>query len=174
MLYSASERFDHVSHACPKLCRHLGLQGLACLAKGSKSLKLSCHAAASSNAIILLEPVLEAARGGQLLEQDKQAAVWLVELLQQDGQPTAAAVAQQLLALPSVPLGWARQLVAAGIRISYAQLVAAANSMLAGVEVWVEAQHQLGVETDVPAAAVAVCCGDVLVSECLLLLLAMC
>jgi hypothetical protein len=42
-----------------------------------------------------------------------------------------------------VPLNWALQLVAAGVRFSYAQLLAAANSMLAGVEVWVQAQQKL-------------------------------
>jgi hypothetical protein len=157
------ETLDDVMHACPRLCTQLGLQGLACMAASSKGLVLNCQAAARSNAISLLEPILEIAGLGQWLEQHKQAAVWLVALLQQDGQPlgatAAAAVAQRLLSLPSVPLDWALQLVAAGVRISYAQLLAASNSMLAGVEVWVQAQQQLGVQTDVPAAAVAICCG---------------
>jgi hypothetical protein len=42
------------------------------------------------------------------------------------------------------------------VRVSYAQLLAAANSMVAGVEVWVQAQQQLGIQTDIPAAAVAI------------------
>uniref|UniRef100_A0A383VCX7 Uncharacterized protein n=1 Tax=Tetradesmus obliquus TaxID=3088 RepID=A0A383VCX7_TETOB len=31
--------------------------------------------------------------------------------------------------------------------------------MLAGVEVWVQAQQQLGIRTDIPAVAVSICCG---------------
>jgi hypothetical protein len=30
--------------------------------------------------------------------------------------------------------------------------------MVAGVEVWVQAQQQLGITSDLPAAAVALCC----------------
>jgi hypothetical protein len=55
----------------------------------------------------------------------------------------------------------ATRLVAAGVRISYAQLLAAANSMVAGLEVWVHAQEQLGIQTDIPAAAEAVCTGSI-------------
>uniref|UniRef100_A0A383VKT1 Uncharacterized protein n=1 Tax=Tetradesmus obliquus TaxID=3088 RepID=A0A383VKT1_TETOB len=49
-------------------------------------------------------------------------------------------------------------MVAAGMRITYAQLLAAADRMVAGVEVWVKAQQQLGIKTDVPVAAVSICC----------------
>jgi hypothetical protein len=52
------------------------------------------------------------------------------------------------------------QLVAAGVRIRYAQLLTAANSMVPGVEVWVQAQQLLGVRTDIPDVAVAVCCAS--------------
>jgi hypothetical protein len=69
-----------------------------------------------------------------------------------------------LIYLPSVDLSWAVQLVEAGVRISHSQLLHAASSMLAGVEVWVQAQQQLGVQTDIPAVAVAICCGDEWVS----------
>jgi hypothetical protein len=55
---------------------------------------------------------------------------------------------------------FAEQLFAAGMRITYAQLLAAADSMVEGVEVWVQAQQALGIDTDIPAIAVAVCCGD--------------
>jgi hypothetical protein len=76
--------------------------------------------------------------------------------------PDAAAdVTDRLLNLPAVPLDMAKRLISAGLRITYVQLLAAANSMVAGVEVWVQAQQQLGVQTDIPAAAVAICCdGD--------------
>jgi hypothetical protein len=59
---------------------------------------------------------------------------------------------------------WSQQLVTAGVRISYAQLLAAANSMVAGAEVWVLAQRALAETSDIPATAVAVCCGGPWVS----------
>jgi hypothetical protein len=36
---------------------------------------------------------------------------------------------------------------------------------VAGVEVWVQAQEQQGVVTDIPTTAVAICCGGELVSS---------
>jgi hypothetical protein len=69
----------------------------------------------------------------------------------------AAEVLQRLLHIPRVPLQQAQQLVAAGVRIRFEPLLAAASSMIAGVEVWVQAQHALGISTDIPAAAVAIC-----------------
>jgi hypothetical protein len=59
--------------------------------------------------------------------------------------------------MPAVPLDMARMLVAAGERISYAQLIAAANSVVAGVEVWVQAQQQLGVDSDTPSVVEEIC-----------------
>jgi hypothetical protein len=44
------------------------------------------------------------------------------------------------------------------MRVSYAQLLDAANSMVAGVEVWVQAQQQGQVESDIPEVAAAICC----------------
>jgi hypothetical protein len=76
----------------------------------------------------------------------------------------AAAVLQRLLHVQRVPLQQAQQLVAAGVRIRFEPLLAAASSMVAGVEVWVQAQHEMGISTDTPAAAVAICCGHSLVS----------
>jgi hypothetical protein len=72
----------------------------------------------------------------------------------------AVDVIERLLHLPSVPLDTAKQLVAAGVRISYAQLLEAARTKVAGVEVWVQAQHDLGILTDIPDPALLVCCGD--------------
>jgi hypothetical protein len=63
-----------------------------------------------------------------------------------------------------VPLNSAKALVAAGVRVTYAQLLAAANSMVAGVEVWVQAQDQLGVPADIPQSAVSICCSELWVS----------
>jgi hypothetical protein len=116
--------------------------------------------------LALLQPVVEAAKKGILREHHQQGAVWLARTLQHEGAATkAAAVAQQLISLPSVPLDWAVQLLAAGVRTSYSQLLDAASSSLAGVEVWVQAQQQLRVQTDIPAVAVAICCGDDWVSD---------
>jgi hypothetical protein len=58
----------------------------------------------------------------------------------------------------------AQQLVAADERVRFEPLLAAASSMVAGAEVWVQAQHEQGISTDIPAAAVAICCGHSLVS----------
>jgi hypothetical protein len=76
----------------------------------------------------------------------------------------AVDVLQRLVHLQHVPLQQAKQLVADGVRIPYAQLLAAAKSKVAGVEVWVQAQRQFAVTSDIPAAAVAICCGEIWVS----------
>jgi hypothetical protein len=47
--------------------------------------------------------------------------------------------------------------VEGGVRINYAQLLAAAHNMVAGVDVWLHAQQQMGIQTDIPAGAAAVC-----------------
>jgi hypothetical protein len=60
--------------------------------------------------------------------------------------------------LHNVPWDWAMILVAAGVRISWAQLLDAANSKVAGVEVWVQVQQQRRVHMDIPPAAVIICC----------------
>jgi hypothetical protein len=89
---------------------------------------------------------------------------WLASLLLRKAPDNAADVAERMLNLPSVPMNMALQLVSAGVRISYAQLLAAANRMVAGVEVWVQAQQQLNTPGDTPRAAVAICCGHKWVS----------
>jgi hypothetical protein len=71
---------------------------------------------------------------------------------------TAAGVTELLLKLPNVPLSIAKQLVSAGMCITYAQLLAAASSMIQGVEVWVQAQQLLPITHDIPDIAVANCC----------------
>jgi hypothetical protein len=88
-------------------------------------------------------------------EQHRQAVVWLLRAA--PAVAAAAPTADLLSNIPSVQIGWSLQLVAAGVRIRYAQLLAAARSMVAGVEVWVQAQQQLGIQTDIPELAVAVC-----------------
>jgi hypothetical protein len=89
--------------------------------------------------------------------QHKRAVAWLLRTAPA-AAVTASSVSEQLIHIPGVPKDWAELLVAAGVRFSYAQLLAAANSMVAGAEVWVQAQHELGITTDIPKVAVAICC----------------
>jgi hypothetical protein len=93
-------------------------------------------------------------------DQRLQPVMWLLYVAPRVSTNALAAadVLQRLLHLPHVPLQQAQQLVAAGARIPYAQLLAAAHSMVAGVEVWVQVQQVMGLSTDVPVASVAVCC----------------
>jgi hypothetical protein len=89
-----------------------------------------------------------------------QVVAWLtVQLLRQEPEAAETKATQQILALPSVPLSIAKQLVLAGMRISHAQLLAAANNMVEGVEVWVQGQQQLSITSDISHVAVAICCG---------------
>jgi hypothetical protein len=96
-----------------------------------------------------LGPTLEP----DVLQQHKKAVVWLLQQALTQG----AGVSARLIAFPLVPVSCAKELVSAGVRISYAQLLAAANSMVAGVEVWVQAQEQCRVKTDIPALAASIC-----------------
>jgi hypothetical protein len=132
--------FAEALHSCPKLFTHLGLQGLACLAAACSSLKELCLASCIRDAVALLEPAFDAlataADDGEQQKQQLTAVVWLVRAV-----PAAATadVCCRLTYIPSVPLGLAKKLLAAGVRVSYRQLLAAAHSMVARVEVWVQA-----------------------------------
>jgi hypothetical protein len=88
--------------------------------------------------------------------QSLQAAAWVVQ-----AAPAAAYTVEVLLRAPSVPLNIAKQIVSAGTRVGLTPLLAAASSMVAGVEVWVQAQQELGIQTDIPAAAEAICCSSI-------------
>jgi hypothetical protein len=114
----------------------------------------------------LLDIALDAGRQYEQEQQHKQAAAWLAALLLRRAPAFAVDVSERLLHLPSVLLATAEQLVAAGLRVTYAQLLAAAHGMVAGVEVWVQAQQRLDVHTDIPAVAVCMCCGENWVSYC--------
>jgi hypothetical protein len=95
--------------------------------------------------------------------QRLQAAAWVLR----KAPAGAANAAEVLLHIAEVPINSAERLVSAGARVSYAQLLAAAHSMVAGVEVWGRAQRELGVPSDIPAAAEAICCrpvGDIYVN----------
>jgi hypothetical protein len=167
----------------PYLGRALGLQGLACLAATCTQLKHECVKFIHQNARLLLldlmprvetvdcltaaaeaaaDSAAEAAAAAAA-DQRLQPVLWLLRIAPPFSSTAwAAGVLQRLVHLPNVTLqrAGAQQLVAAGVRISYAQLVSAARSMVAGVEVWVQALQQQGVASDLPAAAVKICCED--------------
>jgi hypothetical protein len=157
------ERILEALHSCPKLCTHLGLQGLTCLAACSNRLLKGCSSCCRSEAVALAAGAIEAAATAKGRQQEQQLAgvVWL---LHEVPAAATAALTDQLLRVRFVPLYSAKALVVAGVRISYAQLLSAANSMVAGAEVWVQAQQQLGVPSDVPRSAVAICCPKLWVS----------
>jgi hypothetical protein len=158
----------------PFFITQLDLQGLACLAACSRDLRTTCVEHVQRHASSFFEAAWEALQaapetsgcreGAQmehnsdhiLQEQHRQTLVWL--LLTAPAVAAVTPTADLLLRIPSMPKRWVLQLVAAGVRITYSQLLAAARSMVAGVEVWVQAQQQLGVQTDIPEVAVAVCC----------------
>jgi hypothetical protein len=147
------QRIDSLLHSCPVLCTELGLQGLARLATTSSGLRGACQSILNLDSASWLASSLGIDNKAQRL----QAAAWVLW-----AAPAGAAnAAQVLLSVPELPLDSAEQLVSAGARVSYAQLLAAAHSMVAGVEVWVQAQRQLGIPSDIPAAAEAICCSKV-------------
>jgi hypothetical protein len=159
-----AERLQDALHSCPALSAQLGLQGLACLAACSRTLKDACNNRVCRDAQSLLQPLVQ--QGAQLQEQHKHAAVWLMKLLHRaPNKATVAEVEELLVFVPIMGLYWALQLVSAGVHISCAQLLAAADSMVAGVEVWVQAQQQLKMKSDMPPAAYTICCSSKWVSQ---------
>jgi hypothetical protein len=151
-------------HECPVLCEKLGLDGLAHLATCSEALKKNIDTVLVRDSLGLLDFALDTARQSRW-QQPKQAVAWLAAILLRKAPALAVDVTERLLRIPSMILPTAEQLVAAGVRVTYAQLLAAAESMVAGVEVWVEAQQRLDVHTDIPALATAICCGKDWVSD---------
>jgi hypothetical protein len=156
----------------PYCCTQLGPIGLACLAATSKQLRTACTSIMQLDARRLLLGALDAAGAAvgpaastgsapvasSAAYKSMQSVAWLLAAV--TSLITAADVAERLVQTPSVSLACAVQLVAAGVRVSCKQLLAAANSTAPGVEVWVQAQEQLGVQTDIPAAAITICCGS--------------
>jgi hypothetical protein len=155
---------EHVATALvavPQLSKEL-LQSLACLGGCSKRLQTSVCSIIVREGLGLLYSALDAAHQNE--QEHKQVVWWIAAALLREAPETAAGVTQRLISTPNMPLEAAKRLVAAGMRVSYAQLLAASNSMLAGVEVWVQAQQQLSIESDIPAIAVTICCGQPWVS----------
>jgi hypothetical protein len=136
----------------------LGVKGLACLAATTRDYRSTCHAHARLNCVWLIDQELNQAQGRRA--QQERALVWLASVARND--PNAERdVAEQLLSLKLVSPNLAAELIRAGVRVTYAQLLAAAKRGVTGVEVWVQALQQVGGTTDMPAIAVAICCdGD--------------
>jgi hypothetical protein len=147
-------------------CRkQLGLQGLACLASVSTELKHLCTISNPQQAAEALLGTLEAATPkAAAADADAPTRVPFrgyyaaLHVMHTWPQIVTADVTSCIVQL-KVTRRQAVQLVRAGIRMRYDQLLEAASSMVAGVEVWVQAQQQLGVQTDIPAVAVAICTG---------------
>jgi hypothetical protein len=161
------EAFGAALHSCPELYTQLGVQGLAFLTTSSKSVRSKVETLVCREGLKILDSALATAQHSKQ-EQHTQAVAWLAVVLlrAEPAQPaTATDVTERMLSLPSVPLSQAKQLVAAGMHVTYAQLLAAAHSMVAGEEVWVQAQQQLGVAADIPAPALDICCGHDWVSS---------
>jgi hypothetical protein len=72
------ERILEALHSCPKLCSHLGLQGLACLAACSNRLLKGCLSCCRSEAVALTAGAIEAAATAKGRQQEQQlaAVVW--------------------------------------------------------------------------------------------------
>jgi hypothetical protein len=154
---SIQECLAHALRSCPALCTKLGPQGLACLATSSKCCRDVANEAVSKEQRDLLAYALDTARSTGLGVHFKAVAWLAVQLLRQEPE-TAVGITEQLLTLPNVPLSMAKQVVSAGMRVTYAQLLAAASSLVEGVEVWVQAQQLLPITHDIPDIAVAICC----------------
>jgi hypothetical protein len=181
---------DCLSDVLPLMATHVGLQGVFSLAASSKQLRAACSDILPQDATALLldaveqasatavaanaaeaaraaDPAAEdAAQDKAALKQQAQAVQWLLQL--HPSAATAAGVQHRLLHTPAVPEAVARVLVASGMRIRFAQLVAAANSMVEGVEVWAQLMsnvHALAPEQcDMPMATIAICCPSCWVS----------
>jgi hypothetical protein len=126
----------------PYLGRALGLQDLACLAATCQQLKQGCMKFIHHNARVLLLDALppvqtvdcfKAAAEAAAADRRLQPVLWLLHVARQSASTALAAadVLQRLVHLPYVPLQHAKQLVAAGVRISYAQPVAGCCQQLA-------------------------------------------
>jgi hypothetical protein len=75
------DRILEALHSCPKLCTHLGLQGLACLAACSNRLKIGCLDCCRREAGALTAVTIAAiatAKDSFQQEQQLEAVVWLL------------------------------------------------------------------------------------------------
>jgi hypothetical protein len=147
------QRLDSLLHSCPVLCTELGLQGLARLATASSGVRSACRSIVSLGPASWIASALDTLKDAQRW----RAAVWVLH-----AAPAAAVDgAHQLAHAPAVPTSIAKHFVSAGTCVTYAQLLAASHNLVAGVEVWVQVQQQLGITTDIPAVAEAICCSSI-------------
>jgi hypothetical protein len=109
--------------------KHLGLQGLACLAASSRGLRTACQSVLQTDAVSLLIDELRTAELDESLMRPEiklrhaQAAAWALRLA--PTAATAAGVTEQLLCQP-MSRPHALQILESGVKVSYAQLLAAA------------------------------------------------
>jgi hypothetical protein len=176
------EAADRLSGVLPFMAIHIGLQGVYSLAASSKQLRAACSAIIRQDATsLLLEAVKEAsataaaaaaakaasaaaghsvvkeqAHHQAVLKQQVQAVQWLLQL--HPSAATAAGAAERLLHTPLMSEALVRVLIHSGVRITFAQLIDAADSMVEGLEVWVPllAIVQEG-QRDMPMAVFTIC-----------------
>jgi hypothetical protein len=158
----------------PLCINQLGLQGLACLASCSKQLQRDCCVLLDTDATAALIGALQAAgtagaaaasHVGSTAEEHENAVnsainglSWLLKIVQKEQHSELLAIASEhVVRYPAVAEWQAQQFCGIGVRIHHTQLLAAANSMVLGMEVWVKVQRQLDIKTDISAAAAAIC-----------------
>jgi hypothetical protein len=154
----------------PFCSKQLELQGLACPAASSKGLRTAClHVVQTEAASLVIaelgtEDIVDSTNTfgtPGINQRHAQAAIWGLHFT--PTAATAAGVAEQLVRLPLLPLlvPWAVRLQDAGVRISYEQVLTAANNMVPGAGLWLHLQHaryQLLDDSSTPAAAAQICC----------------
>jgi hypothetical protein len=183
---------DCLPDVLPLMATHVGLRGVIGLAASSKQLRAACSDILPQDATTLLLDAVkqasataaaadaaEAARAEAgypvaddavqhkaALKQQAQAVQWLLQL--HPSAATTAGALDRLLHIPAVPGAIARVLLASGMRVTFAQLVAAANSMVEGVEVWGQLMSNVHAldpkQCDMPMATFAICCPSCWVS----------
>jgi hypothetical protein len=140
-----------------------GLKALARLAMCNKQLQTWCQGVVHSCAKDLLLHTLANAQQVRNMNKLQHGVAWVVHLA--PGVTTAAGVAEAVVQIPMLPRPIAVQLVEAGVRVSFVKLLDAAQSMVAGVEVWVQVQWERGVSgRDIPEAAASICRGGYFMS----------
>jgi hypothetical protein len=173
---SSAELEQQQAAAALDICiqHHLAAEGIARLWCSSRSLQQLCSPLLSS--AVLVRSVEAAAAAAAVIAgaaappaAEAHNSLAALQWLLRQPRITAATVsqcAQQLLAIPCVPLAAAQALVAAGLRmqITGQQLVQAAYSCVEGLEVWVAAFDSAGVPhqewaADLPLGMLHMCCG---------------
>lgn len=132
----------------------------------SKALQLACTSSLTADRgraarILLLKAARQAAEpehywpsdlpGPAKMEQQQQQVSWLLRVALSSSDSLQPAT-EQLLHVPSTPQWLADMLLAAGVRPSYLQLLAAARDHVLGLDAWLRALDNLG-SSDIPAAA---------------------